>query len=67
MTFDATARSLTIGFWIALVLSLPAWMIAGYPWPICILAALPLRPLCFYGSSERMLQDTWPSQLTKPC
>ena len=42
MTLDATARSLTIGFWIALVLSLPAWMMAGYPWPICILAALPL-------------------------
>src|ERR1700681_3894922 len=42
MTLDATARSLTIGFWIALVLSLPAWMMAGYPWPICVLAALPL-------------------------
>src|ERR1700737_3739685 len=42
MTLDATARSLTIWFWIALVLSLPAWMMAGYPWPICTLAALPL-------------------------
>jgi uncharacterized membrane protein len=42
MSLDATARSLTIGFWIALVLSLPAWMMAGYPWPICALAALPL-------------------------
>jgi uncharacterized membrane protein len=42
MSLDATARCLTIGFWIALVLSLPAWMMAGYPWPICALAALPL-------------------------
>ena len=42
MTLDATVRSLTIGFWSALVLSLPAWMMAGYPWPICALAALPL-------------------------
>ena len=42
MSLYVTSRSLTIGFWIALVLSLPAWMMAGYPWPICALAALPL-------------------------
>jgi uncharacterized membrane protein len=42
VSLHATARSLTIWFWIALVLSLPAWMMAGYPWPICTLAALPL-------------------------
>ena len=42
MSLETTARSLTIWFWVALVLSLPAWMIAGYPWPICALAALPL-------------------------
>ena len=42
MSLKVTARSLTIWFWIALVLSLPAWMMAGYPWPICALAALPL-------------------------
>jgi len=37
-----TARSLTVWLWAAVVLSLLAWMMAGYPWPICILAALPL-------------------------
>jgi uncharacterized membrane protein len=37
-----TARSLVIGLWVAVVLSLLAWMLAGYPWPTCILAALPL-------------------------
>src|SRR4030081_1215233 len=42
MSLKVTAHSLTIWFWIALVLSLPAWMMAGYPWPICALAVLPL-------------------------
>jgi len=36
------ARSLTVWLWAAVVLSLLAWVTAGYPWPICILAALPL-------------------------
>jgi uncharacterized membrane protein len=38
----ATARSLTIWLWAAVLLSLLAWIPAGYPWPICLLAALPL-------------------------
>jgi uncharacterized membrane protein len=42
VSLRTTARSLTIWLWIALVLSLFAWMTAGYPWPICTLAALPL-------------------------
>jgi uncharacterized membrane protein len=37
-----TARSLAVWLWAAVVLSLLAWMLAGYPWPICVLAALPL-------------------------
>jgi uncharacterized membrane protein len=37
-----TARSLAVWLWAAVVLSLLAWIPAGYPWPICILAALPL-------------------------
>ena len=41
MTLE-TVRSLAIWLWGAVVLSLLAWMLAGYPWPICILAALPL-------------------------
>ncbi len=38
----ATARSLTIWLWAAVMLSLLAWIPAGYPWPVCLLAALPL-------------------------
>jgi uncharacterized membrane protein len=43
---ESTARSLTIGLWIAVALSLLAWMAAGYPRLICVLAVLPmLAPL----------------------
>lgn len=42
MSFETSARALTITLWTAVVLSLLAWMMVGYPWPICILAALPL-------------------------
>ncbi len=42
MNLQPAARSLTIWLWVAVVLTLPAWITAGYPWPICVLAALPL-------------------------
>jgi uncharacterized membrane protein len=42
MSLQSTARSLTIWLWAAVALSLLAWMSAGYPWPICVLAVLPL-------------------------
>lgn len=42
MNLDTTARSLAIGLWMAVVLSLLAWIPAGYPWPMCIFATLPL-------------------------
>jgi uncharacterized membrane protein len=42
VSFETSARALTITLWTAVVLSLLAWMMVGYPWPICILAALPL-------------------------
>jgi len=41
-SFASRARSLTIWLWIALVASLLGWTLAGYPWPICVIAALPL-------------------------
>jgi uncharacterized membrane protein len=37
-----SASSLTIGLWLALALSLLAWILVGYPWPICVIAVLPL-------------------------
>ena len=42
MSLESTARSLTIWLWLAVALSLLAWMMAGYPWPICVLAVVPL-------------------------
>ncbi len=42
MSLESTARSLTLWLWIAVTLSLLAWMAAGYPWPICVLGVLPL-------------------------
>ena len=36
------AASLTIWLWLAVTLSLLAWIFAGYPWPICVIAVLPL-------------------------
>ncbi len=42
MSVASTARSLTIVLWVALALSLLAWMTVGYPWPICVVAVLPL-------------------------
>jgi uncharacterized membrane protein len=42
MSLQATARSLTIGLWVAIALSFAAWMLAGYSWLLCLLAILPL-------------------------
>ena len=42
MSLESTARSLTVGLWIAVALSLLAWILAGYSWPMCVLAVLPL-------------------------
>ncbi len=42
MSLETTARSLTIWLWAALALSLLSWIAVGYPWPICVLAVLPL-------------------------
>jgi uncharacterized membrane protein len=42
MSAESRARSLTIWLWTAVASSLLAWMMVGYPWPICVLAVLPL-------------------------
>jgi uncharacterized membrane protein len=36
------ARRYTIWIWGGVGLSLLAWIEAGYPWPLCVIAALPL-------------------------
>jgi uncharacterized membrane protein len=35
-------RAFSVWLWLAVVLSLLAWIMAGYPWPVCVLATLPL-------------------------
>jgi uncharacterized membrane protein len=35
-------RLATVWLWAAVALSLLTWYLAGYPWPICALAVLPL-------------------------
>ncbi len=37
-----TTRLLTIWLWLAVSLSLLAWIAVGYPWAVCVLAVLPL-------------------------
>jgi uncharacterized membrane protein len=38
----SVARALTVWLWLAVTLSLLAWMLVGYPWLICVIAVLPL-------------------------
>jgi uncharacterized membrane protein len=42
MNLEAASRRATVWLWIAVTLSLLAWMTAGYPKLVCIIAALPL-------------------------
>ncbi|HEX3915592.1 MAG TPA: DUF2069 domain-containing protein [Steroidobacteraceae bacterium] len=42
MSVESTSRALTIWLWVAVAVSLLAWILAGYPWLICVIAVLPL-------------------------
>jgi uncharacterized membrane protein len=42
LSLEDNARTLTIGLWVAVALSLLSWIAVGYPWPICALAIGPL-------------------------
>ena len=42
MTGAARARGAAVLMWVAVVLSSLAWIAAGYPWPLCVAAAVPL-------------------------
>jgi uncharacterized membrane protein len=42
MSAARTARLLTIWLWLAVSLSLLAWIAVGYPWAVCLAAVLPL-------------------------
>ncbi len=40
MSPERRARTLTLGLWAAVALSLLSWTLVGYPWPLCVLAVL---------------------------
>jgi uncharacterized membrane protein len=42
MSLERGMRLLTIWLWLAVASSLLSWITVGYPWPICVLAVLPL-------------------------
>ena len=42
MSALSTTRVLSIWLWVAVTLSLLAWILAGYPWLMCLIAVLPL-------------------------
>ena len=42
MSAASTTRAITIWLWVAVTSSLLAWILAGYPWLICLIAVLPL-------------------------
>jgi len=42
MSVASASRTMTIWLWIAVAASLLAWILVGYPWPICVIAVLPL-------------------------
>lgn len=42
MNVARATRSVTVGLWIAVTLSLLAWIAAGYPWLVCVIAVVPL-------------------------
>ena len=42
MTLEQRTRTVTLGLWAAVALSLLSWTAVGYPWPLCVLAVLPM-------------------------
>lgn len=59
-------RVLTLSFWLAVLLSLLAWISAGYPWPLCVCAVLPLlAPLNGLAQGRRGTY-AWASLFTIP-
>ncbi len=42
MSPGASTRAVAIGLWCAVAMSLLAWIAAGYPWGVCVIAVLPL-------------------------
>lgn len=62
----ARAHALSIALWFCLCMSLLAWVLAGYPWMLCILATFPLlTPLPGLVRGKRFT-FAWASLFTVP-
>jgi uncharacterized membrane protein len=42
VTLEHKTRVVTLGMWLAVAVSLLSWVAVGYPWPLCVVAVLPL-------------------------
>jgi uncharacterized membrane protein len=60
------ARLLTIGLWIAVSLSLLAWIAAGYAWLFCVLAVIPLLAPLHGLLKGRRYTYAWATLFTIP-
>ena len=66
MSAEHVMRRLTVGLWIAVALSLLAWITAGYAWIFCALAVLPLlAPLAGLVQGRRYTY-AWSTLFTVP-
>ncbi len=66
MSVERNARLLTIGLWIAVTLSLLAWIGVGYAWPICVLAVVPLLAPLHGLVKGRRYTYAWATLFTIP-
>ncbi len=66
MTAIVLARRLTLVMWLAVILSLLAWIAVGYPWAICVLAAAPLLAPLRGLLQGRRYTYTWATLFTIP-
>jgi uncharacterized membrane protein len=66
VSVERNSRLLTIWLWSAVNLSLLAWITAGYPWPFCVLAALPLLAPLHGLVQGRRYTYTWATLFAIP-
>jgi uncharacterized membrane protein len=63
---ERKARLLTLWLWVAVALSLLAWITVGYAWPICVLAVVPLLAPLHGLVKGRRYTYAWATLFTIP-
>ncbi len=56
---EVRARHWTVGLWTAVAASLLAWIVAGYPWLLCVLAVVPLLAPLYGLARGRRYTYAW--------